>query len=93
MPSPIDRGAEKSARSNLVEASHSFGFHSQFTKTAALYNPILTNSTTRIAKVITIVVFFIFLNNFRAVSPFLLLSPCSRRFAIGGGSRHRDTRR
>lgn len=85
MPIPIDRGAEKSARSNLVEASHSFGFHSQLTKTAALYNPILTNSTTRITKIITIVVFLIFLNNFMAVFPILLPLPCSRRSATGGG--------
>lgn len=71
MPIPIDRGTEKNARRALEEVSHSFGFHAQFIKATALYSPILANSTTRITKIIAIVVFFIFLNNFRAAPPIL----------------------
>lgn len=93
MPIPIDRGTEKNTRINLVGASHSFGFHSQFTKAAALYIPILTNSTTRITKIIAFVAFFIFLNIFWVAHPILLLSPYSRRSATGGGGGHRGTRR
>ena len=78
MPIPIDRGTEKNARRALEEVSHSFGFHAQFIKATAPYKPRLANSTTRIAKIIAFVVFFIFLNNFRVVHPILL-----RRHEVG----------